>query len=155
VSGSDFVFNIALGQVKYYASLPAASDALVIVLLQSTGLDADDTLRDFDDLAAILGANTECNFTNYARISRTTGITPTVDDTNNRLDIDIADFTWSSAGGATNNTIAKLLICYDGDTGAGTDSNIIPLTAHSYDETTSGSDITAVVAATGFYRAAG
>jgi hypothetical protein len=156
MSGSDIVFNIALGQVKYYASLPAANDALVIVLLKSSGLVADDTLRDYDDLAAVLaGASDECDFTNYARITRTSGITPTVDDTNNRLDIDIADFTWASAGGASNNTIAKLLVCYDPDTTGGTDGSIIPLTAHSYDETTSGSDITAVVAASGFYRAAG
>lgn len=156
MSGIDFVFNVALGNVKNLASLPAANDALVIVLLQSTGLQADDTLRDYDDLAALLAAtNDECTFTNYARITRTTGIVPTVDDVNNRLDIDIADFTWTAAGGAANNTIAKLLICYDPDTTTGTDSTIVPLTAHSYDETTTGSDITAVVAASGFYRAQG
>jgi hypothetical protein len=157
MSGIDFVFNIALGNVKNLASLPAANDALVVVLLQSTGLQGDDTLRDYDDLAALLAAtNDEATFTNYARITRTSGIVPTVDDVNNRLDIDITtDFTWTSAGGATNNTLAKLLICYDNDTTAGTDANIIPLTAHSYDETTSGSDITAVVAASGFYRAQG
>lgn len=154
MSGSDFVFNRALGEVKYYASLPATNDALVIVLLQATGLQADDTLRDYDDLGSLLGAsNDEASFANYARIVRTSGIVPTVDDTNNRLDIDIADFTWAAA--TAGQTMAKLLICYDPDTTTGTDSSIIPLTAHSYDEITSGSDITAVVAATGFYRAAG
>lgn len=157
MSGTDFVFNIALGNVKNLASLPATNDALIIVLLRATGLQADDTLRDYDDLGALLAAaNDEPTFTNYARLTRTSGIVPTVDDTNNRLDIDITtDFTWTAAGGAANDTIAKLLICYDPDTTTGTDSTIVPLTAHSYDEVTSGSDITAVVAASGFYRAQG
>lgn len=155
MSGIDFVFNQALGKVRHYASLPATNDALVIVLLQATGLDADDTLRDFDDLAALLAANTEATFTNYSRIVRTTGITENVDDTNNRVDVDIADSTWTAAGGATNNVIAKLIVAYDPDTTGGNDSSIIPLTAHSYDETTSGSDITAVVSPNGFYRATG
>ena len=156
MSGVDFVFNRALGEVKTLAALPNANDALVIVLLQATGLQADDTLRDYDDLAALLAAtNDEATFTNYARITRTTGIVPTIDDTNNRLDIDIADFEWVNAGGAANNTIAKLLVCYDPDTTAGTDSSVIPLTAHSYDEVTSGSTIQAQVATAGFYRAQG
>lgn len=157
MSGEDFVFNVALGQVKHYASLPATSDALIIVLLRATGLQGDDTLRDYDDLGALLAAaNDEPTFTNYVRLVRTTGIVPTVDDTNNRLDVDITtDFTWTQAGGPANDTVAKLLICYDPDTGAGTDSSIIPLTAHSYDEVTSGSDIEARVATSGFYRAQG
>jgi hypothetical protein len=155
MSGIDFVFNRALGEVKTLAALPAASDALVVVLLVATGLQADDTLRDYDDLGALLtAANDEATFGGYARIVRTTGIVTTVDDVNNRVDIDITtDFTWT--GAAAGNTLAKLLICYDPDTTTGTDSTIIPLTAHSYDEITSGSDITAVVAASGFYRAAG
>lgn len=157
MSGIDFVFNRALGEVKTLAALPATNDALVVVLLQATGLDADDTLRDFDDLAALLAANAEASWAGgapYARLVRTTGIVPTVDDTNNRLDIDITtDFTWAAA--TAGQTIAKLLICYDPDTTTGTDSTIIPLTAHNYDEITSGSSITAEVATAGFYRAAG
>lgn len=155
MSGIDFVFNRALGEVKTLAGLPATNDALVVVLLVATGLQADDTLRDYDDLGALLAAsNDEATFGGYSRLVRTSGIVPTVDDTANRLDIDITtDFTWAAA--AAGNTIAKLLICYDPDTTTGTDSSIIPLTAHSYDEITSGSDITAQVAASGFYRAAG
>ena len=155
MSGVDFVFNRALGEVKYLASLPATNDALVVVLLQATGLQADDTLRDYDDLAALLAAsNDEATFGGYSRLVRTTGIVPTVDDTNNRLDIDITtDFSWPAA--AAGNTIAKLLICYDQDTTTGTDSSILPLTAHSYDEITSGSEIIATVATSGFYRAQG
>lgn len=151
---ADFVFNIAKGKAGYYSTLPAANDALLVVLLKSSGLEADDTLNNYDDLAALLAAaNDEADFTNYAR-KTITSVTPTIDDTNNRLDVDFADQTWTAAGGASNNTLGKLLVCYDPDTTAGTDSTVIPLTAHDFTATTDGSDLTAVLAASGFYRAA-
>lgn len=148
------VFNIARGRAGYYSSLPAANDALIVVLLKSSGLEADDTLNNYDDLAALLAAaNDEADFTNYARKSLTSA-TLTVDDTNNRLDVDIADQTWTSAGGASNNTLGKLLVCYDPDTTGGTDSTVIPLTYHDFTATTDGNDLTAQIAAAGYYRAA-
>lgn len=151
---ADGVFNIAKGKAGYYATLPAANDALIVVLIKSSGLEADDTLNNYDDLAALLAAaNDEADFTNYAR-KTITSVTNTVDDTNNRLDSDFADQTWTSAGGASNNTLGKLLVCYDPDTTAGTDSTVIPLTYHDFSATTDGSDLTAVVATAGFYRAA-
>jgi hypothetical protein len=150
----DFVFNIAKGKIAYYAGLPATSDALIVVLLKSSGLEADSVLKDYDDLASLLAAaNDEADFTNYARKTVTASVTVTVDDTNDRVDMDMPDLTWTAAGGASNNTLGKLLICYDGDTGAGTDSAIIPLTAHDFTATTDGSDLQAVLAAAGFARA--
>lgn len=148
---ADFVLNIAKGKAAYYATLPATNDALVLVLLKTAAADA--TVRDFDTLAAILGGgSTEADFTNYARKSLTSP-TVTVDDANDRVDVDIADQTWTSAGGATNNTLAKLIVCYDADTTSGTDANIIPLTAHDFVVTTDGTDLIAQIAASGFYRA--
>lgn len=150
---ADFVFTIAAGKAAYYATLPAANDALIVVLLKSTGLEADGTLRDYDDLAALLAAaNDEADFTNYVRKTGAS-VTVTLDDTNNRADADLADITWTAAGGASNNTLGKLLVCYDPDTTGGTDSSIIPLTAHDFTATTDGSDITATIAAAGFFRA--
>lgn len=150
---ADFVFNIALGRVAYYSTLPAANDALIVVLLKSTGIVADATLRDYDDLSALLaGATDECDFTSYVR-KTAASVTVTVDDSAERVDTDFADITWTAAGGATNNTIAKLIVCYDNDTTGGTDSNIIPLTAHDFSVTTDGSDLVAQVAAAGFFRA--
>ena len=46
-----------------------------------------------------------------------------------------------------------MIICYDGDTGAGNDSNIIPLTFHDFVLTSDGSDVTAQFDALGFFRA--
>ncbi len=152
---ADGVFNIAKGRLAHYASLPATADALVVVLLLATGLEADDTLNNYDDLAALLAAtNDEATATNYARKVVTTGVAVTVDDVNNRVDIDMPDQTWTALGGAVNNGIGKLLICYDGDTAAGTDANIVPLTFHDFVITTDGSDVTAQIAAAGFARAA-
>jgi hypothetical protein len=74
----------------------------------------------------------------------------TVDDTNNRLDVDIPDQVWTSLGGTTNNTIGKLLVCYDPDTTTGTDTTVVPLTAHDLNFTTDGTTITVQG---GFFRA--
>jgi hypothetical protein len=152
---SDGAFNIAKGKIRYYTELPAASDALVVVLLKSTGLVADTALADYDDLAALLaGASDECDFTNYARKTVTLGVIATVDDSNDRVDVDMPDLTWTAAGGAANNTVGKLIVAYDPATGSGTDSEIIPLTFHDCAFTTDGTDVTAAIAAAGFFRAA-
>lgn len=151
------VFNIAKGRVNEYVARVAANDpansALIIVLLKVA--EADATLEDYDDLSALLaGANTEADFTNYGARKALTDVdvtAPTPDDTNNWQEADLPDVTWSSAGGATNNTMVKLLVCYDADTTGGTDANIIPLTHHDWTPTTDGSDLTAVI--NGFYRA--
>jgi hypothetical protein len=52
------VFNRALGMIAYYASLPAANDSLVLIALESSGLEADSVLRDKDDFAAIVAGTT-------------------------------------------------------------------------------------------------
>lgn len=151
---ADGVFNIAKGKAGYYATLPAASDALIVVLLKATGLEADNTLNNYDDLAALLAAaNDEADFTNYSR-KTLASVAGTIDDTNNWLDVDAADFTYTAAGGAANNSIGKALICYDPSTGSGTDSEIIPLTYHDCVFTTDGTDQQIALAAAGFYRAA-
>lgn len=158
---ADGVFNIARGRaVELYNRVEnndPASSGLVIVLLKANETEAD--FVDHDDLAALIAAagNTEADFTNYARKVLTDtelAALPAPDDTNNRFDIDIPDQTWASAGGAANNTLTKLIVCYDPNTAGGTDSEIIPLTHHDFSVTTDGSDITAQVNAAGFFRAA-
>jgi hypothetical protein len=147
------VFNNVKGEIKTLAGLPAANDALIVVLLKATGLEADDTLNNYDDLAALLAAaNDECDFTNYTR-KTLASVSNTVDDTNNWLDTDAADFTYTAAGGATNNGIGKALICYDPDTTTGTDSSIRPMTYHDFVATTDGNDLVVTIQTGGFYRA--
>lgn len=149
---ADGVFNIAKGRAAYYATLPATNDGLVLALFQTVP-DSDSTLVDRTTFAAITAAsNVEADFTNYAR-KVLTSVTVTVDNTNDRVDVDIADQTWTAAGGAMNNTLAKLIIGYDPDTVGGTDADIIPLTHHDFVTTTDGSDLLAQIATSGFYRA--
>jgi len=156
---ADGVFNIAKGsvaeRVRRVVNNDPANSALVVVLLKAA--EADATLEDYDDLDALLtaGGNTEADFTNYARKTLTDAdlSAPTVDDTDNRVDSDIPDQTWTSAGGASNNTTAKLIVCYDSDTTGGTDANLIPLTHHDFVETTDGNDLVAQVNTAGFHRA--
>lgn len=144
---ADQVFNIAKG--AFAEKIRDAATNVGIMLLKTA--EADATLIDYDTLAAILaGANTEADFTNYARKTGLTG-TVTVDDTNDRVDCDLPDQTWTTAGGATNNTLAKAIVFYQE---SAADSGRVPLTHHDFVETTTGSDITLQVNASGFARAA-
>lgn len=150
---ADGIFNIAKGRFVHWATLPAAADAIILVPLLAAGLEADDTLNNYDDLAALLAAaNDEATGGGWNRKTISSGVTVTVDDTNNRVDVDIADQTWTAVA-AANNT-GKLLMCYDGDTGAGTDANILPLSYHDFAVTTDGTDVVAQIAAAGIARAA-
>ena len=154
----DFVFNIAKGRVaELYNRVdindPTAS-ALIICILATAGVETDAVLEDKDDLAAVFaGATNEVTNTGYARktLTDTDLVAFAPDDTNNRVDLDIPDQTFSaiSAGDGWND----LLVNYDNDTGAGTDANIVPLTQHDFVVTPDGSDITAQIATAGFYRA--
>lgn len=151
----NVVANQALGRIRTFAELGAANDAIVFALIKASGLEADAAIRDHDTLAAVFAAaNDECDATDYVRKSITSA-TVTVDDTNERVDIDVADQTWTGLGGATNNTIGALVAGYDGDTTSGSDTDIIPISFHTFSVTTDNSDVTAQVAAAGLLRAAG
>jgi len=145
---TDFVFNVAKGRTAYYASLPAANDALIVVPLEATGLEGDATLKDYDNLGALLaGASNEQ--TTMGRKTLST-VTVTVDDANDWVDIDAADPVWSAA---TGNAVGAIVVCYDPDTTAGDDTTLIPLSKHDFAVTPNGGDITAVLASGGFQRA--
>lgn len=159
---ANIVFNISKGEVNAYTKRVVNNDpansALVLVLLKT--VQADATLLDYDTLGAILTAgggtaNVEADFTNYARkvLTNTELSAPTVDDTGNEQYSDMPDQTYTSAGGATNNTLVKALVCYDSDTTSGTDANLIPLTAHDVSVTTDGNNLTLTIPANGFYGA--
>jgi hypothetical protein len=146
---SDFVFNNAKGMIRYYASLPATNDAFIVVPLESSGIETDSTLKDYDDLASLL-AGTSNEQTSLGRKTVNSGIVITVDDTNDRVDIDAPDQVWTATSG---NAVGALLWCYDGDTTAGTDANIVPVSKHDFSFVPDGTDVTAVVAAAGLLRA--
>lgn len=144
---ADIVFNIAKGAAAEKFRDAAANG---IVLLMKAA-ETDTTLADYDELDALFtpAGNTEADFTSYARKTGLTG-TVTVDDSNERVDVDIPDQTWSPAGNGTNNTLVKAVVAYE-DSAA--ETGRVPLTAHDFTPTTDGSDLTIQFNAAGFYRA--
>jgi len=156
---ADFVFNVAKGRVaEFYNRVDTndpANSALVAILLKGAGLEADATLQDYDNLNVLLAAaNDEATNTGYVRKTLTDAdlAALAVDDTNNRVDLDIPDFAYSTVG-STGGAWGKLIIAYDNDTTAGTDVNLIPLTAHDAVVTPDGTNITITINTAGFYRA--
>jgi hypothetical protein len=142
---ADFVFNIAKGRgVELYnhveSNAPAAS-ALILVPLSASGTEAQG--QDLDDLAAVeADANFAEQTTSWTRKTLTDvelASFPAPDDTNNRYDVSVPQVTWT--GPTTGNNTTGLLVCYDADTGAGTDANILPVTHHTFAVTADGNDV--------------
>ena len=154
----NFVFNIAKGRVAELYNRVDTNDpstsVLTIVAIDANG-DTDAVMMDRDELGALLGGTAnEVTNGGYARKELTDAdiLAFTPDDTNDRVDLDIPDQTWTAIAAGTAWT--DLVICYDAITGSGVDTAIIVLTLHDFAVTPDGSDITAQIAAAGFYRAA-
>ncbi len=152
----DGVFNIALGRWMYLISQAAAgTGALTVVLLRSAQIDG--LLREHDTLADVLAASgtLEADFTGYGRKTVASGIAATVVDASNWVNATIPAQTWNPAGGAVNNALVKLLVCYSPTVGA-PDSQVIPLAFHRFVTATNGVDpLVWQPPAAGFGRAAG
>lgn len=160
---ANIVFNIAKGRVNGYHNRVAndveANSGLVVVLLKA--VESDAVLQDYDSLSAILAAagNTEADFTDgatpYARKILTdvdiSAATP--DDATDNQSADIPDQVWADAGGSVDNSLVKMLICYDPDTLAGDDTSIIPLCAYDFVANTNGNSLTAVINSSGYFSA--
>lgn len=151
---ADFVFNVAKGRVHQLAKNvkdgAPANSRLIAVPLEATGLEADAALKDHDTLQALLAGSSNEQATMGRKTVAAADLTITVDDTNERVDIDMSDLVWTAA---TGNAVGAVVICYDPDNTAGTDADLIPLTKHDFSVTPDGSDITAQVPTPGFYRA--
>jgi hypothetical protein len=151
---ADFVFNIAKGAVaQLCANVDGGSPAnsrLIMIPFSST--DTDDAVRDCDTVAAVeaLSATAEITANGWNRKTLAAAdVTITIDDTNNRVDIDITDQNWTPTATA----VTDLLIAYDADNTSGTDANLIPLTWHDFAITPDGSQVTAQIDTAGFFRA--
>lgn len=154
---ANFTFNIAKGRVvEFYNRVEnndPANSALVIVVLATTGLEAQSVLEDADTLAAVVaGTTNEVTGTGWNRKTLTDAdlvALPAPDDTNNRYDVAVPTFNWTPDVAADD--ASALVVCYDSDTTAGTDSNLIPLTHHDFVVLTDGNQV--VVNAGSFFRA--
>lgn len=152
---SNIVFNIAKGRVvEFYNRVKSndpANSAIILVPIETAGLELDSVLIDADTLAAVLAGTTN-EQTTMSRKTLTDAelaALPAPDDVNDHYDISLPTTLWAAA---TGNAISKILVCYDSDTTSGTDANIIPLTMFDFAQTPSGSDIQMTGGV--FYRAA-
>jgi hypothetical protein len=154
----NFVFNRSKGRVTEFAERVNANDpansVFNILVLATSGIESDAVLLDVDTVTGLVaGTTNEVTNAGYARksLDQTGGITITYDDTNDRVDVDVPDQTWTAvtAGDAWND----IVFAYDSDSTAGTDANILPMTQHDFVLTPDGSDITAQIAVGGFFRA--
>lgn len=136
---ADGVFNIAKG--SFIEKFRDGGTVGGLILLQAA--EADATLVDYDDVAALLvpAGNTEATATNYARKTGITG-TITVDDTNDRADLDFPDQTFTSLGNGTNNSLVKAVSYYEE---SASDSGRVPISHHDLSVTTDGTDLTLTI----------
>jgi hypothetical protein len=150
-------FNRGLGRGTEWAERintndPAASE-LVLMVLATSGVESDAVLKDKDTFADVVsGTTNEVTNSGYAKkvLDNTSSITITYDDTNDRVDVDFPDQTWTAvaAGDGWND----IVVGYD-PVGSQTMSDILPHTLHDFVVTPDGSDITAQVATAGYFRA--
>lgn len=145
---ADFVFNIAKGRgVELYNRVEnndPATSALILVVYTTAGTEAQG--QDFDDAAAV---EADANFAQAAtganqwprKTLTDTELAsfPAPDDTNNRYDVSVPQVTWTAVN--SSNNVQGLGVFYDADTGAGTDSNLLPVTHHTFTVTTDGNDV--------------
>lgn len=141
---ANIVFNIAKGRViELYNRVDSndpANSALILVPLETSGLETDAVLKDKDDLAAVLSGTTNEQSTMGRKTLTDADLSAlAVDDTGDLYSASLPTVTWTAA---TGNAISKIVVCYDPDTTGGTDSSIIPLTMFDFVITPDGSDVT-------------
>lgn len=152
---ANFVPNIGKGAVAAYydrvKNNDPANSALIIVPLETSGLESDATLIDKDTLADVLSGSTNEQTTMGRKTLTDSDLAaiPAPDDTNDRNERSLPNILYTAASG---NAISAWLVCYDGDTTGGTDSSIIPLTKFDRALTPDGNDFQLNTAT--FFRAA-
>lgn len=152
---ANIVFNIAKGRVvEYYNRVKSndpANSALILIPIETTGLEADATLIDVDTVTALLAGTTNEQSTMGRKTLTDADLAalPAPDDTNDRYDIALPTVTWTAASG---NAISKMVVAYDPDTTGGTDADLVPLTMFDAVATPDGNDLQLTTGT--FFRAA-
>jgi len=152
---ANIVFNIAKGRVvELYNRVEnndPANSAIILIPIETSGLEADSVLIDVDTVTALLAGTTNEQTTMGRKTLTDADLAalPSPDDTNDRYEVSLPTVTWTAA---TGNAISKIAVCYDSDTTGGTDANIIPLTMFDFVQTPSGADIQMTTGV--FFRAA-
>jgi hypothetical protein len=162
---ADFAFNRAKGRGVQWVELIIGNaspfvNAQLVITLWRRGSMTDAAGKDYDDVAALEGdaqaaelvSGTNANY--VEKLINEATVTRTYDDTNEWVDVDFPDPTWTALG-AGGTAITDLLVAFDNDSTSGTvrDAAVVPWTFHGFAVTPDGSDVTAVLPAGGFFRA--
>lgn len=142
---SSLINTYAKGRFIEKCMLPLGTDHILVILLQSTGLPADTTLQNYANLGALVAAAQEANFSNYERISlsssniiisQNTASSPTTQS----VSFTPAPMVINGAGGAVNNTLAKVALAYQPTAGTA-DSGCLVLATLDYSFPTTGGEL--------------
>lgn len=133
-------FDIGLGRcAEFYYRVkngdPSTSRFGILLLKVA---QADGTLEQHETVAAVTGANTEANFTNYARktiAAASMAAMPSPDHTNHVWDFFLPNQTWLNAGATTDNALVKAILYYMANSGSA-DSTFIPCKHYDFVFTT-------------------
>ena len=159
-----FTANHVKGKIQwYYEQARDTAADIELVLLKWTGLEGDDALADYTNLAALLAAsNDEADFTgtNGGSYVRKTLPSPTVstDNVGNRNLLGGAAVgtpvlvTWSNAGNTTTHRCGKYLVVFVPAPGTSTDAQRVVLQGHDIDTTPDGNDLVVTSHADGYLR---
>ena len=152
---ANIVFNISKGRaVELYIRVKnsdPANSGLILIPIETAGLEADAVLVDKETVADVLAGTTN----EQPAMGRKTltdaqlAAVPSPDHVNNRYDIALPNVTWTGATGAV---ISKMLVAYDPDTTAGSDTTLVPITMFDCALTPDGTDFQLTGAT--FFRAA-
>lgn len=141
---ANYMFNIAKGRFVEFFNRVDSNDpaASAIILIPLSASDTEANRQDDDDVATFLAAApNEQTLGGWVRKTLTDAdlAAIAVDDTNNRFPATIPQITFTTPT-ATNNTTG-LLVAYDADTAAGTDSNLIPICHLDFAVTADGNNV--------------
>ncbi len=156
---ANLMFNVAKGRSTELFNRVNANDPAnaVLVWVPINTATADATLIDLDTLDAVLGdgGTSELTAGGWARVVLTdadvAAISTMLDDANDRYNLDLADVDFGAIAAANDST--DLLLCYDSDSTAGDDTNVVPIAIYDFAVTTDGNNVTAQVNAGGAIQA--
>ncbi|GAF84231.1 unnamed protein product [marine sediment metagenome] len=141
------VFNICKGRARELYNRVKSNDPAgsQLVLILCTGTETEENIKECETVTALLATVlAECTFTNYVRTDLDDGdlaALPSPDHTADDAAFTLPDTTITSAGGASNDTISRLIVCYD-ISGTDADGTLQPMTFHDFAITTNGGDLT-------------
>jgi hypothetical protein len=141
---ANYLFNISKGRaIEFFGRVDSNDPAnSAIILVPCSASDTEANAQDADTLTdALATAINEQTSGGWVRktLTDTELAALAVDDTNNRFDANLPSVTWTAP--TAGNDTTGLLVCYDSDTTAGTDANIIPISHHDFVVTADGNDV--------------